>query len=216
MMDLYATLGVPKDADKATVRKAYRSKAKKVHPDTGGSPEQFALVKLAADILGDDARRAHYDRTGQASAPEPDNEFSEIMKFVSTALDMALQKEAQNGSIDYITNKDMLERMRSEIREFKRTAATKEREMMHAIAINEKLLKRFHRKKKEPNFLEAMIVSRISGLKENIEKIKRDVQVADRALEFLDDYVFEFDKLSPEANRQAGFNILTSAIAGRF
>jgi curved DNA-binding protein CbpA len=42
MQDLYAALGVARDADRADIRRAYRDKARSAHPDAGGSPEEFA------------------------------------------------------------------------------------------------------------------------------------------------------------------------------
>lgn len=64
MTDLYKALGVAKDATKADIRKAYRKAAKTAHPDKGGSPEAFALIAQAKDILTDDEKRKQYDITG--------------------------------------------------------------------------------------------------------------------------------------------------------
>src|SRR6202041_864612 len=118
------------------IRKAYRNRSKKAHPDGGGSPEQFALVKLAVDTLSDDARRANYDKTGEAAPPEPDNEFSVILQFVSTALDKVIEKEHQNGTIDYIMSKDVLSNMVREIQSFDREALTKIRNHEKAMLLD--------------------------------------------------------------------------------
>ncbi|HIJ37903.1 MAG TPA: J domain-containing protein [Rhodospirillaceae bacterium] len=69
--DLYEILGIARNADTASIKAAYRKLAKIRHPDAGGDPEAFRLLKLAHDILSDPARRALYDETGQA--PEPVN-----------------------------------------------------------------------------------------------------------------------------------------------
>lgn len=63
-MTLYEILGVPTDADDATIKAAYRRKAKETHPDKGGSKEAFHAVQHAYEVLSDAERRAHYDRTG--------------------------------------------------------------------------------------------------------------------------------------------------------
>ncbi|MEO1038251.1 MAG: J domain-containing protein [Pseudomonadota bacterium] len=44
-------LGVPPDADAATIRKAYRDRMKEAHPDAGGSDEAAARVQDARDVL---------------------------------------------------------------------------------------------------------------------------------------------------------------------
>jgi curved DNA-binding protein CbpA len=62
--DPYKVLGVPRDADAPTVRKAYRRKAKATHPDAGGDREAFQQAARAVAILDDPAKRERYDRTG--------------------------------------------------------------------------------------------------------------------------------------------------------
>jgi hypothetical protein len=43
----YAVLGLPQNATQAQVRAAYREKVKEVHPDHGGSPDEFKQVRDA-------------------------------------------------------------------------------------------------------------------------------------------------------------------------
>ena len=48
--DYYEVLGVPRDADEAALKKAYRALAKKYHPDTNqGNPEAEAKFKEASE-----------------------------------------------------------------------------------------------------------------------------------------------------------------------
>ncbi|HEY5289620.1 MAG TPA: J domain-containing protein [Caulobacteraceae bacterium] len=49
--DYYAILGLTRGASADDIRAAFRSAAKKAHPDRGGSSEAFRLVRKAADIL---------------------------------------------------------------------------------------------------------------------------------------------------------------------
>jgi molecular chaperone DnaJ len=63
--DYYAALGVPKDADAAAIKKAYRSLARDLHPDKNpGNAEaesRFKEVSEAYDVLSDTKRRGEYD-----------------------------------------------------------------------------------------------------------------------------------------------------------
>ena len=63
--DFYAILGVPKDADAATIKKTYRNLARELHPDkTRGDKkleDRFKEVSEAYDILSDEKKRAEYD-----------------------------------------------------------------------------------------------------------------------------------------------------------
>ena len=64
--NLYETLGVNKNAKKEDIKKAFREKAKKLHPDTSkeDSQEEFIEVHRAYAILVDEVRRKKYDSTG--------------------------------------------------------------------------------------------------------------------------------------------------------
>ena len=63
--DLYADLGLARNADGREIRRAYLDKAKVLHPDKGGDPEAFKKVERAYSVLSDDGKRAFYDQTGQ-------------------------------------------------------------------------------------------------------------------------------------------------------
>lgn len=61
MMDYYNTLGVPRDADQDTIKKAYRKLAMQHHPDKGGDPNEFQKISEAYDTLSDADKRFRYD-----------------------------------------------------------------------------------------------------------------------------------------------------------
>jgi curved DNA-binding protein CbpA len=63
-VDLYAELGVSRDASSEEIRHAYRQAARRHHPDVNrdpGGPERFAAAARAYEILSDPAARARYD-----------------------------------------------------------------------------------------------------------------------------------------------------------
>ena len=67
-VDYYKALGVSKNSKKSEIKKAYRSLAKKYHPDTNegdaGAESEFNKISEAYEILSDENKRAHYDRFG--------------------------------------------------------------------------------------------------------------------------------------------------------
>ncbi|KAH9153850.1 hypothetical protein AeRB84_003983 [Aphanomyces euteiches] len=61
----YETLGVPKTASAADIKKAYRKLALKNHPDKGGDPELFKNITVAYEVLSDPEKRELYDQYGE-------------------------------------------------------------------------------------------------------------------------------------------------------
>jgi molecular chaperone DnaJ len=66
--DYYEVLGVARDADEATVKKAFRRLARELHPDVNShdpqAEEKFKEAAEAYEVLSDADRRATYDRYG--------------------------------------------------------------------------------------------------------------------------------------------------------
>ncbi len=64
--DPYRVLGVSRDADQAAIRRAYRTLAKTYHPDMNPgdtkAEDMFKKISRAYDILGDEDKRARFDR----------------------------------------------------------------------------------------------------------------------------------------------------------
>ena len=103
--DYYKVLGVARDADARTIKKAYRTLARKNHPDKGGSQKKMAEINEAFGVLGNDELRQRYDLgddpndpAGQAGQGGYGNPFTysgggghHFAQMVSSELDSPLE-----------------------------------------------------------------------------------------------------------------------------
>ena len=69
MKDYYAILGISPESGSETVKKAFRAKAKEVHPDTSGDEgtARFLALKEAYEVLSSPETRENYDLTYKAT-----------------------------------------------------------------------------------------------------------------------------------------------------
>jgi curved DNA-binding protein len=90
--DYYGTLGVPRNASDAEIKKAYRKLAMQYHPDRNPGKEKWANEKFkeineAYGVLGDPQKRKQYDQFGTVGemgdifgSPFTRTTFQEMMK----------------------------------------------------------------------------------------------------------------------------------------
>lgn len=67
--DFYKILGVPRNANKNTIKKAYRKLAKELHPDMNKedptAQEKFQDLAMAYEVLNDEEKRRVFDKHGE-------------------------------------------------------------------------------------------------------------------------------------------------------
>ncbi|TVS05736.1 MAG: molecular chaperone DnaJ [Cyanobium sp. PLM2.Bin73] len=74
MADYYDLLGVSRDADADTLKRAYRRLARQYHPDINkepGAEDRFKDIGRAYEVLSDPQTRARYDQFGEAGLGGP-------------------------------------------------------------------------------------------------------------------------------------------------
>lgn len=188
MSDLYVTLGVPKDADRAAIRAAYRKRAKSAHPDGGGTPKQFALIKIAHDTLTDDLRRSKYDETGEFEERPVDNGNAKILEVIASAFDAAMSKVRDPIKVD------MVAVTKSGLRELRGNLVKEVQQFERSTVAWRAIIDRLSVKGEAKNPLVTIITPRIDMCVNGMKILSERIGVVDQALAALDDVSFRFDR----------------------
>ncbi len=82
--DYYEVLGIGRDADENEIKKTYRQKARKLHPDVNKDDPQaeakFKELSEAYEILSDPDKKARYDQYGHAGINDSDFNFEDFAR----------------------------------------------------------------------------------------------------------------------------------------
>jgi molecular chaperone DnaJ len=82
--DYYKTLGLGRDASAAEIKAAYRKLALQFHPDRNpgdrAAEERFKELSQAYGVLGDEDKRARYNRLGDVPADLPFGDSADLSK----------------------------------------------------------------------------------------------------------------------------------------
>ena len=85
--DYYELLGISKNSSQDEIKKAFRSLAKKYHPDINkdkNAEEKFKEINEAFQVLSDSQKRSQYDQLGHSAFNGQDfsgfNNFEEIFR----------------------------------------------------------------------------------------------------------------------------------------
>jgi DnaJ-class molecular chaperone len=180
--DFYRILGVARDADEATIKAAFRRQAKDLHPDAGGDPEAFRLLKLAYDILSDGSARSHYDQTGTAP---PD--AAERARFHAIVGDWLVASIAQAGAPQF---DDVLELMRRSVRQ--QIAALRHRatQLASLVAKIDMVAERIHTNGRE-NLLQDILTVRRQRVAEEIVAVDAQRAMLERLLALSESYTYD-------------------------
>ena len=206
--DLYAALGLPRDATEEEIAKASRAAAKKHHPDKGGNVDEFHKIQRAIAVLRDPTKRDKYDRTGNAD-DQPQNDESQALSLLSQ------QFAAVIGSDFDPRYKDVVKAMRENLTQ---GAANHQAQRLQTEATLKRLAQfkaRIKRKDDKPNALLRILEAQERDQTDLISKIDTAIRVIELALTMAADYVWTVDEqpMQPQVHtytihdimRQQGF-----------
>lgn len=184
-MSHYDTLGVPKDADDETIKRAYRRQSRKHHPDRhGGNHQAMVALNRAFETLSDPDKRRRYDQSGEDGPAFPPLE--------ARARQVLMQLFAQ--CVEHLPDTvDVVQVMRESLNEALRGGERLRHKTEGAIARMQRKLKRIKFRGEGRNFLADCLEQRISAMESTLSKIDEAKREQDRALELLADFEFEVE-----------------------
>jgi curved DNA-binding protein CbpA len=185
-VSLYDVLGVGKDADQASIKRAHRKAAKSHHPDKGGSREDFERVQHAYLVLSSTDRRSRYDETGEHE-DQIDNLLSELTELIIPAFDHVFEQAGEDFEHrDLITDTCLL------MTERKAIMAVEKKKTEAKIKRVKKLLKRIKFDNDGTDIIGNVYKERIEKLELEVLEFEKVVARLGAAVEYLKHYGFEF------------------------
>lgn len=182
---LYDILGISPDADSAEVKKAYRKKAQKLHPDKEeGDKEAFQKVIAAYEVLIDEHKRKQYDEDGtiENDVGKEHHHLRELVAVLFALIDKVQDVEHYNLILESkrVVNGG-IEKARNAIEDLK-----------DSIETRKEVLKRLTCKN-GPNMLAAAVESDIAKREVGVLNMEENIKVGQDLLTLLDDYEYRVD-----------------------
>jgi curved DNA-binding protein CbpA len=187
-MDLYEIVGVDKNATKDQIKKAYRKKAAKVHPDVGGDTEKFKELAKAYHIIFDQDKRKRYDEGESAesisqAAKSEDEEITQNLRVLF--IQIVLQHDPKHTDIIGILKKH-IEKQAPELERL--------------IAVEKTLVERFETAiarlkitEGSENFLAISAKYQIDTFKRKIEAFENQKKIGIGMLKRIEAFSYEFE-----------------------
>lgn len=185
-MSLYDDLGVEKGADAETIKKAYKKRAHKTHPDKeGGDENEFKKVQKAYEILSSPERRKSYDEGGDGK--QADDPYNLMLREVAALILMILEH------ID-VDSTNLIDEAINHVKGGKVKYEASIKAHQQKIKRFEAAIKRVKRKgKKGDNLITSMIEAQVGMHKRAIETAETTIKQGDAMIEFLKDYEYSVD-----------------------
>ncbi len=192
----YTVLNVATDASKDEIRKAYRTLAKRHHPDVGGARKDFEELALACEILMDDDRRAYFDRTGTIDQKAVGLEFEAIKRLnigIKNAAEIARQKAAMRRPPCSAMEFDVLALAKNHLVDHIKQVQDQIAEFEKRLEFLNNLAGRFIKEDGEEDVIGKIFTDDIRNVVSGKQNCELEVKYTNAALELFEGYIFKKD-----------------------
>lgn len=179
----YDILDVDKNASKDDIKKAFKKKAKKCHPDSGGDAESFKALVVAYDILSDARKRKMYDEGKDI------NDTTIDMSYKRQAYDMVLQDFINVLMDDKLKHKNIVKHLRNKYSGAHNNAKAYLRGIKDKKKDVAKRLEGIETKKRdEYNLVDMANIAIMKNIKEDMLRVIRDIRILNQSRLLLKNY----------------------------
>lgn len=194
MIDPYEVLGVDPKAGKEEIKKAYRRKAKKHHPDRGGEQKDMSILLLCYDMLLDDSKRQRFDDMGEmddVNAPPKDNKAYNYLAKKAGELVATMMEQ----KVSLLTT-DMVRLFSTAIQADIQLVPSKIMKLERGRKELETCKKKFKQKpgSSEDDFLIVWLTREVQNFDKSINDLKATILIMQQAKAVVDSYTFEVDQ----------------------
>lgn len=195
-MNPYEALGVSKKASQSEIKRAYRAKATKAHPDrNGGNHEAMSAINRAYQAIGDETARAKFDQTGETGNIKPTREMMAV-NLLGMIVQQWLGQEAPFIAFVRMQLAGHTNKVIGDVSGCKL-----------AVGKCERALKALKKKRAGKDALTQILDAQVRGIREKLAMLEEQAAIAKLALEMLDEY--EGDA-SPAAARYSSAHTIFS------
>ena len=182
-MNLYAILGIPKEASDKEIKKAYHSQSKTFHPDSEcGDEEKFKEINEAYEILSDPEKRKQYDEGGMGAVTSSQNA---LIKRV-----LAIFEEVIGFHGFVPEHSDLFSMMKANINEKELRMAKDVETFKNEIKNVETIQKRI----KNSELLVEYMNNHIEDYTNRISGIEKELEYLSQVIDFIKDFDYDFDE----------------------
>ena len=183
-MNHYETLGVNPSATPEDIKKAFKAKAKKVHPDAGGNTQEFQKIQRAYQVLEDPTKKAQYDQFGEAGEQS-------IERQAEANLTQMFVQALESGNIARL---DIVEEVRNSIFQGLKKFEEKSKRAHEKADKFRDAIKRLKKKSPGNSFLTAAIEAQIEACINQSKACAFEMEKGEKMVEMIDDYEWVVDK----------------------
>lgn len=207
----YDKLGVSPDASQADIKKAYRRKARELHPDvTKGDKakeDDFKEISVIYVTLSDPAARHRYDTSGTAENVSS-NSRQEALSIVIQSVCAEIAKPGE-----FVFQTDLFKKIIADLKAKGQAELNTIKAIRKQVTKTNKLLSKIRHKDGELSFLHQAIIAERNKALMMIPSMKEKIKVLKMARLILKEYQFDADKpdihkTSQQAAMNRGWNPL--------